>query len=506
MLLANAGSRILGLARDALLASKGGLSLDVDAYNIAFLIPDLINHFLAAGLLPVTLIPLLSASLKSGNMEDVNQRVSRLLNLMGILTLTICGIAFWKMDLLVATLSHQPLSPELLERTVEFGRILIFAQVFFVLGGFFNAVQYGSFKYGLPALAPIAYNGAIILGGLLSPGNSIEGFCWGVVCGALVGGFAFQAYGAFKLGFRWMPLADWKHPEVRTFLWATIPFLFGASAVFSAEFAYRFFGSGQTGDVSALGFGLRIALTFAGVLGGAVGVAVYPQFSRDCAENLQNKVSEALGRLGIKMGVILIPPVIWMMICAPFVVQLYLGWGAFDAYAIAIVAENLRYYLLLVMPMTALLLVNRAFYANRQTWLPSLVTLGVFALSWPFYGWLEPMGLKRIPILAAVTTSIQVCVLGFLWTRRFKGFDWHAWSLSLLRVFISVVIIAIPAWWIVDLGLSSVESRLTLALVLTVHALAMLLLIWFAMAILGEKVAREWMVQLRRRIPLKPRA
>jgi hypothetical protein len=150
-------------------------------------------------------------------------------------------------------------------------------------------------------------------------------------------------------------------------------------------------------------------------------------------------------------------------------------------------------------------LVNRAFYANRQTWLPSIVTLGLFGLSWPFYGWLESMGTIRIPILAAVTTFFQWLILAIWWWKQNPGVSVRPILVSSLRIVVALAISGIPAWWCVHLGLFSQTSKALLFFALSVHAVGMIVVAWILMAILGESNARQWLGQLATKLKLKKR-
>ena len=62
-------SRFFGLFRLMAIAYVGGRSPDVDAYQVAFVIPEILNHILASGFLSITFIPIFSQYL-SQNQEE----------------------------------------------------------------------------------------------------------------------------------------------------------------------------------------------------------------------------------------------------------------------------------------------------------------------------------------------------------------------------------------------------------------------------------------------------
>ena len=53
-------SRFMGLFREMTIAAIGGADMAVDAYRVAFILPEILNHILASGFLSVTFIPILA--------------------------------------------------------------------------------------------------------------------------------------------------------------------------------------------------------------------------------------------------------------------------------------------------------------------------------------------------------------------------------------------------------------------------------------------------------------
>lgn len=499
LIASNLLSRILGLARDSLLAHRGGLSLEVDAYNLAFLIPDLLNHFLGAGLLPVTLIPLITHWLKNGDYDSASHYISRLINAVGVVVIVGCVLAFWQMPNLLPLICEKALSPELFDKTVYYSRILIFAQVFFVASGFFNAMQYGRMRFLLPALAPLAYNGMIILGGLFWTGATVEGFCWGVLTGAFIGSFLFQWLGAKQAGFKWSMIWDPFSPELSKYVWRTLPFLVGASAVFANEFVYRRFGMDGEGSIASLGFGLRISMAISGVLGGAVGVAVYPWFSQLCSDQKHTQLSFELGKLWEKLLVVILPILILVYASAEILIRFYLGSGHFGATEVARQVPYLQAYLWQVIPMTLLFLVNRAFYADQRTWFPSIISVGFFLLSWPFYSYFADYGAIRVPWISTLTTFFTFMTLALYWLWKFPGLK----LLPLLKTLGLCLGIAggqylIYAHWLSPWILSYPKGLYSLGLYIGSFGL-LAVIQWLLLALLGVETAREFLKQLKRK-------
>jgi putative peptidoglycan lipid II flippase len=63
-------SNLIGLAREMVIAYIRGAGQEVDAYQLSFLIPEILNHILASGFLSITFIPIFSRYLSE---EDESQ-------------------------------------------------------------------------------------------------------------------------------------------------------------------------------------------------------------------------------------------------------------------------------------------------------------------------------------------------------------------------------------------------------------------------------------------------
>ena len=428
-------SKVLGLLRDFVLAQAGGTSWRVDAYNLAFTLPDLINHFLGAGLMSITLIPLITPALTKSDpkgrspLEEASEIIHKILWPILVLVVVISIVCFVFMESIIPLLTSEPLAQYIVDEAVRYTRILLFAQVSFVGGGFFLAFQYARNNYVFPALAPLLYNMGIILGGVISiywGDGSLDGFCWGVLIASLIGNFLVQVWGATKSGFVWSyPKVCWS-PELRQYLLLTMPFLLAVGASFSSEFVYKYFDGTGEGDISSLGFGLRINMALVGVFGGAVGVAGYPLMARLCQDRNFSKVNELVFGTVEKIIVLLLPMCVITAALAEPLVRLYLGGGAFGEDSIARVSLALKYYLLSAIPMSALLIISRSFYAKKDTWTPSILTALAFLISLPLYSLMEEMGSIRVPIISSITVSLQFLSLSVMWimkhpSRAYKG-------------------------------------------------------------------------------------
>ena len=182
-------SRVLGQVRDIIFAGLLGADGTTDQYVAAFALPDFLNYLLAGGFLAITFIPIFSRYLADDDEEAGWVALAAILRpiAIGITALVVAG---WISAPFVVDKLFPDFTPDQASATIRFTRIVLPAQVFFVLGGLFTAVQYAKGVFTIPTLAPIIYNVGIIAGGLLYAGVTgeadPEGFVWGALGGAFI--------------------------------------------------------------------------------------------------------------------------------------------------------------------------------------------------------------------------------------------------------------------------------------------------------------------------------
>jgi putative peptidoglycan lipid II flippase len=299
-------------------------------------------------------------------------------------------------------------------------RIVLPAQVFFFAGGLLMAVQFAREHFFLPALAPLIYNLGIIAGGLLlAPWRGIEGFAWGVLAGAFAGNLLVQWVGVRRLGLRFQPAWEWRHPDVREYLRLTLPLMVGLTMTFSTEFFFRFFGSYlPAGSIAVLNFSLRVMLILVGIFGQAVGTASYPFMARLAAEHRLDELNQLLNRT-LRYLALVIPFSALLMVLSPEVVRILFQRGRFDLAATRITAEVLVWFLAGAFAFAAYTVVVRGYFATRNTLFPAVFGTVAVLASLPLYPLgIALMGVEGVALAISFSGVLQVAALFCLWNRR----------------------------------------------------------------------------------------
>ncbi len=413
-------SRIIGLLREMSVAYVGGAGVEVDAYQIAFTLPEILNHALASGFLSVTFIPIFTRHLLREDDGEAWRVFSVIFCIFGSLAAAGTLVAMVFAPELVALAAPGVREPDVLEAAARMTRIILPAQMAFFAGGLLMAVQFAHGRFFLPALAPLIYNLGIILGGLLlGPWLGVEGFAWGVLAGALVGNLGLQIAGACRLGMRLRSSWAWRHPDVREYLRLTLPLMVGLSMTFSTEFLFRFFGSYlPAGGIAVLNFSLRVMLILVGVFGQAVGTASFPLMARLAEEGDMAALNRLLNRT-LRGLALVIPVACLLMVLSTEVVRILFERGRFEPAATNLTAEALICFLIGAVAFAANTVVVRGFYATRDTFTPALFgTLAVLAGLPLYLAGLALMGVPGIALAVSGSGIVQAVVLYILWNRR----------------------------------------------------------------------------------------
>jgi putative peptidoglycan lipid II flippase len=273
---------VFGILRESTIAYIRGAGLEVDAYKFAFILPEILNHILACGFLSVTFIPIFSRYLTNENEDEGWHVFSIIMTVFGIVLSVFIVTTVLGAPTVISWLAHKRPDPEFIAMAVRMTRIILPAQLFSFAGGLLMAVQFAKGHFLFPALAPLIYNLGIIAGGvLLGPGMGMEGFAWGALAGALVGNCLLQWVGARRVGLRFHPSVNVRHPDIRKYVLLTLPLMLGLTMVFSTEIFSKIFGSFlPVGAISWVDYSWRIVMMVVAFFGQAVGVAAFPDLAK----------------------------------------------------------------------------------------------------------------------------------------------------------------------------------------------------------------------------------
>jgi putative peptidoglycan lipid II flippase len=437
-------SRALGFLRTMALAAILGATPQADLFQDAFTIPDILFYLMAGGFLSITLIPILTRHLNDERekwrsftavVRPVATAMVGLTVLAMLFARPIVGVVFGKF------------SPSELDQLAHLMRIVFPAQIFFVLGSLFMAVQYAHKRFLIPVLAPIVYNLGIIVGGLVTASTATaDGFIWGALAGAAVGNFGLQWYGARQLGLRWERGVPWNHPAVKEYLLLALPLMLGQSVAVLDEQLLRFFGQlAGTGSTALLAYARRLNMLPVGMIAQAAGVAAYPflagLFSEGKTEEFHATVTRAL-RYGIVVGCGAAAAVAGAALPA---VRLAYQRGQFGPEDTLIAASLLIVYAVSIPFWAAHQLYARAFYAQRRMWVPVGVGTAATVAAIPLYYWFFHLwGIGGIAFASTVSIILYAGGLALAW--HHEPTPWHPIVAAWWRSAVAAIAAGYATW------------------------------------------------------------
>lgn len=418
-------SRITGLLREQVIASYGGTGVNTDAYVSAFFIPEMLNHFLAGGFLSVTFIPIFQKHILKGDRDRAWNSFSNLINIGTIFFLLLIPLSMIFTPAILQMIGIGAGSkPEYFNTTVRLTRIILPAQLFFYWGAFFSAVQMAEKRFFIPAIAPLCYNGGIILGGvILGPFLGIDGFAWGVLAGAIIANLAVQLPGALKIGLKYNLSFNFRDKDLSDYIKKSIPLIFGLSMIFSNEIFFRYFASSLSeGVVSSVNYALRVMMMIVAMFGQASGAAFYPFLSKLALENKFKDMSELLNSVLTKIAVFLIPISAVSILFSEQIIALIYQRGSFDYRSTIQTASIFSVYLLGTFGFSASMIVTRPFYAMQNTLLPMTINTAIALGSIPLYIFFSRnMGGAGIALATILAVTIQFVILYAIWNIRYSS-------------------------------------------------------------------------------------
>jgi putative peptidoglycan lipid II flippase len=418
-------SRVIGVFREMAIAYIGGTSGSVDAYQIAFIIPEILNHIVASGFLSVTFIPIFAGYLAENKEAEGWEAFSVIFTGFGCFLIVLIIIALIFASQLVSVLAPGLNDPIKYGAAIRMTRIIIPAQLFFFVGAMFMAVQFAKEKFFLPALSPLLYNLGIIGGGLLLGKHfGMEGFSWGVLIGAFVGNIGVQYFGARKVGMRLSFIFNLRHPDLIKYVKLTLPLMLGLTMMFSSELFFRFFGSFlPSGSVASLNYGFRIVMALVGLFGQAAGVAATPFLSRLAVEKKFSEMNDLLNTMLRYLAIVVLFSSLFMVLRNE-IIRIAFERGQFDSTATEVTANAFLFLMIGAFAFSVNTVVVRGFYAMRQTILPALFGSIAVLLSIPLYVLgMHLMGISGIALAISVSAIFQVLIIYLIWNKKSDNTD-----------------------------------------------------------------------------------
>jgi putative peptidoglycan lipid II flippase len=454
----------LGFVRQIIIGRQFGVSAELDAFNAANNLPDLLFALISGGALALALIPVLSDVLERQGRPPMWELFSRIGNWAFLLTSGLAlVIAAFAGPIVRSELGIAPgFTPDLQALVVSLMRLNLIATLIFSLSGLVMAGLQANQHFLLPAMAPVFYDlgqifGALVLaptvGLALGPlhlpaaGMGVHGLVLGVILGACFH-LAIQIPGLLRFRFRWSPRLGLHHPgllQVTRLLGPRILTIGAFNLIFIVQdnLASRL----GVGAVTALAFGWLIMQVPETIVGTALGTALLPTLSEQAARGDERAFEASLGRAVQVLLAFSLPVTVVLAIVIRPLVQAAFG---FDAAGTDLVAWATRAYLLGLAGHSLLEVAARAFYARKDARTPllaSLLSALVFVATG--IGLFKPLGAPGIGLANSLAFSFEAGLLLVLLARRYPSLGRQGRPLA--RILLGTLLGGACAWWTLGL-------------------------------------------------------
>jgi len=460
-------SRILGLIREMVFAGLFGAGKYLDAFLMAFRLPNLLRDLFAEGALSTAFITTFSKKIAI----EGDQSAWRLANKVATLTavfmsaVTLLGIVFapqlvdlltwgsWSAD----TVSFGDTLVSKTALTILLTRIMWPFMLLVSLAALVMGMLNAKHVFGPPAMASSYFNLGSIIAGVaigywIDPHFGARSLV-GLAIGTLIGG-AWQLIGQFpslwRVGYKFRPDFHWRDEGVRTVLTLMAPAVIAASAVqVNVLINSGFAASLGNGPVSWLNIAFRLMQLPLGIFGVAIGTVTLPLVSKHAALGNTAEFRAILAR-GMRLAFLLtIPSAIGLaMLAAPIISVIY-QHGRFTPEMTRQTAGALEFYAIGLVSYAVLKVLTPAFYAIGKRNTPMVVSfLAIGAnlfLNWLFtfrLGW----GHRGLAFSTSLVATINFLLLYALMRRHTRRLETRQTLIGLGKICLAGAPLALICW------------------------------------------------------------
>jgi putative peptidoglycan lipid II flippase len=417
-------SRVLGFARDMLIAAVLGAGPLADAFFVALKLPNLFRRLFGEGAFNAAFVPAFSGALAVQGPQVAKQLAERMAALMTLWLagIVILGLIFMP-QIMYGLAPGFAADPEKFALAVSLTRITFPYLLLICLTALVSGVLNGLDRFAAAAAAPIFFNllsmAALVL---LAPftATPAHALAWGVtISGVVQLGLVLWAcaHAGFALHFLRPPQLA---PDVQQVLRKMIPGVLGAG-VTQLNLAVDVIIASllPAGAVSFLYYADRVAQLPLGVIGAAIGTAMLPLLSRQVRAGESLSAHRTMSRAAELSLLLCLPAALGLAAAGAPIIDVLFVRGAFTAEAAHATAAALGAYAIGLPAYVLVKVFAPGFFARGDTATPVKVGFAAVAinlgLNLALSFWLAYVGVALATALAA---WFNATMLGWLLFRR----------------------------------------------------------------------------------------
>lgn len=442
---------LLGVFRDRLLNSAympdkdagiAGYAVGLDAYTVAFIVPDFMFYLLVSGALSVTFIPVFNQYFARKNQKDAWEIGVSMINFMALVTMAASVLIMLFAEPLVRHLIAPGLSESGTALAVSMMRVIAVNPFLFAIATVITSMQQAIGRFAFTALAPAIYNIGIIIGVTVFT-NGITIFGWeifeggimgvalGVVLGAVIQ-LLVSSIGLAGLGFDYRFKIYWKN---KGFL-KVLQLLPARSVDQGMDYAVSLVETNLAsrmidGTIRVYQQALTLHMMPINLIGISISNAAYPRLTEDLAHERYDRFKNRFQKI-LRVVIWIILPVAAITFFARGYVTHFIKNGGYEpiatvlgALVIAIVFRSIYH------------VVARCFYANQDTKTPFYVSIAAITLNILLAVWFTQIlhfDVRGLAWAQSIVSVVEVIILFVIMSRRFPGILDHKLIDGLFRM------------------------------------------------------------------------
>ncbi len=500
-------SRVLGYVREILIYSNFGQNRITDAYNAAFSIPDFVYLILVGGALSSAFVPVYTSYLAKKQEKEAWRLANVVITVVSLLLLIAILISNLFLPQIISTVIAPGFDAPSLQLTVNLTRIMFFQTMFMCYSGITMGILYSYKLFWPSAVGSVLYNvGILIIGVLLAKQFGIYAFAFGVVGGALLYLLA-QTPALRKQGYHFKPSLNFRHEGFKQVISLMLPIFVGLSISQISLFVNQNMASRLPGGlVAALSSGQKLMSLPIAIFAVSIGVAAFPMLSEVAAKKDFDKYNQLLTTSMGNMFFLTIPSTAGFIALATPIVRLMYESGKFTASATAATAYTLVCFSFGIATHGSTQVLNRAFYALRDTRTPMIlasISMGVnIIFNFLLIG---PMKQGGLALGYSISGFVNMLLLFFFIYKKQVHIELRKIISTLIRSVVAATVMGVSAYAIVTIiALRLDMSVKTNQLIQVLAGLVVAFIVYFTMTwLLKMEEIKQFTRKINKKISTK---
>ncbi len=463
-------SRILGFAKDMIVAGFFGATGLADAFYVAFRIPNLLRELFAEGSTSAAFIPVLTEYQTKQGEAEANRLVQSvflfIITFVGLLT--VAGVIFAP-EIVAAIAPGFLREPDKFSVAVTLTRIMFPFLLFISLASLTMGALNTRGVFFIPALAPAIYNIVIIIA-VLSLASRLTNPIIAVAIGVATGGmvqFLFQVPSFLRQGYTLMrrhgdmgtqgsdaglttPLRTLRHPGLKKIGLLIIPSTMGLAVSQVNIFISTILASYlPVGSITYLYYSMRLIQFPIGIFGVAMGMAVLPALSEHSVRGEMDKLKEDFSFALRLLFFITVPAMAGLIALRVPIVATLFQRGKFGYAAMVGTSGALMFYSLGIWAVVGVRVIAATFYSMQDTRTPvkiaAVAMLTNIMLSFALMG---PMRHYGLAFANAMASSVNFLLLFYFLRKKLGGLGTRRIALSFVKTFSASAVMGFAGWFL----------------------------------------------------------